>query len=130
MRRKLGMFCVVALIVGPLAASKQSDADILARIGAITAQRIQTVLPTPAAIAGPLAALRPGELLPNEERVRIRIHSDRVMEGTDVTVLSGAKGEIRLRGLVKTAAQRDRAGQLAADTIGVTQVVNEIAVPE
>lgn len=130
MRRKLGVICVVALILGPLAASKQSDADILARIGAVTAKRIHSELPNPAAIAGPLLALRPGDVLPEEELVRIRIHADQAMEGSDVTVLPGGKGEVKLRGLVRSAAQRDRAGQLASGTVGVTHVINEIAVPE
>ncbi|MCZ2343022.1 MAG: BON domain-containing protein [Bacteroidales bacterium] len=130
MRRKLGTLCVIVLIIGPLVASKPSDADILARIGAATAQRIRSELPNPVTIAGPFVALRPGDVLPEEELVRIRIHTDRTMEGTDITVLPGEKGEVKLRGIVTSPTQRDRAGQLASGTVGVTKVLNEIAVPE
>ena len=70
-------------------------------------------------------------VLPVEERVRVRIDADKGMDGAVVDVLPGAAaGEVKLRGVVDTPQQRKRAADLAAGTVGVDAVVNEIAVPE
>ena len=61
----------------------------------------------------------------------MRIDSDKQMNGARVNVLPGsAAGEVKLRGVVPTPAQRQRAVDLAGATVGVERVVNEIATPE
>lgn len=130
MRRTLGFMFVLALIVAPLAAGKRSDAAILARIGSVAATKIRAELPSASEAGGPLAAFRTTEFLPIEARVRIRIDTDQAMTGTQITVLALTPGEVKLRGLVTTAQQRQRAEQLAKETVGVKTVVNDLAVPE
>ena len=90
-------------------------------------------VPSLPSLPGPVGGAVDGvrRALPVEETVRIRIHSDKLMAGSNVTVLSGsAAGEVQLRGLVKDRSQWSRAAQLAGETAGVEKVINEIAVPE
>jgi BON domain-containing protein len=130
-KRILGVVLAVAIVGGALAGSKKSDADTLARVGEVVGQRVTASLPEASRVAGPLATFKPGDALPVEETVRIRIHADKMMAGADVTVAPGsAAGEVKLRGLVKDRGQWSRAAELAGETAGVEKVVNEIAVPE
>ena len=129
MRRRLEVLVSVLLIVGLLAVSRKADADILVRVGGLAGEKLRAELPDAATVAGPLVALRPGDALPIEEQVRVRIRSDKQMIGADVTVLSGPNGGVRLRGLVLSADQAHRAEVLALGTVGVTTVVNDLAVP-
>ena len=130
-KRIIGVVLAVAIVGGALAGSKKSDADTLARVGEVVGQRAKASLPEASRVAGPLAAFKPGDALPVEETVRIRIHADKMMAGTDVTVAPGsAVGEVKLRGLVRDRGQWSRAAELAGETAGVEKVVNEIAVPE
>ncbi|MGL4424495.1 MAG: BON domain-containing protein, partial [Gemmataceae bacterium] len=78
-----------------------------------------------------LAAFRAGDVLPVEERVRLRIQNDKAMAGTDVSVSATATaGEVRLRGIVQNDEQRQRAATLAEATAGVEKVFVELAIPE
>lgn len=58
-------------------------------------------------------------------RVKAALVKDPIVSAVDVSVES-FKGAVQLRGFVKTAAQRDRAVKIAAETPGVTQVINAI----
>ena len=129
--RALKVLVGVGVLAGGLAASKRTDAEIVAKVGATAAAKLRAAAPDPAALTAPLAGLRPGSALPVEERVRVRIAADKEMDGAAVEVKVGpAAGEVTLRGLVLTQAQRQRAGSLAEGTVGVAKVANEIAVPE
>ena len=130
-KRILGFVLAVGIVGGALAGSKKSDPDTLARVGEVVGQRVKASMPETSKVAGPLAAFKPGDALPVEETVRIRIHADKKMDGADVTVAPGAAaGEVKLRGVVQNRSQWSRAAELAAETAGVQKVVNEIAVPE
>lgn len=130
-KRILGIIFGLAIVGGAIAGSKKSDPDKLAQVGEIVGRKIKGALPEGSKVAGPLVAFKTGDLLPVEEKVRIRIRSDRRMDGAEVQVLhAGATGEVKLRGIVPTAALAARAQEIAADTVGVTKVINELAVPE
>jgi hypothetical protein len=130
-KRVLGVVAAVAIVGGALAGSKKSDPDTLARVGEVVGHRVKASLPEASKVAGPLAAFRPGDALPVEEKVRVRIRTDKAMAGADVTVAPGATaGEVRLRGVVQNRGQWSRAAELAGETAGVEKVVNELAVPE
>ena len=130
-KRILGFVLALGIVGGALAGSKKSDPDTLARVGEVVGQRVKASLPEASKVAGPLTAFKPGDALPVEEKVRMRIHTDKKMAGTDVTVAPGsATGEVKLRGLVRDRGQWSRAAELAGETAGVEKVVNEIAVPE
>lgn len=131
MARKLAVAVWIGLAVVWLAAGKRSDVDALARTGGAVAVSLKAVLPDASKVAGPFVAFKPGNVLPIEESVRVRIRTDKSMAGAEVTVLPGAVvGEVKLRGIVPTAQHRVRAIELAEATVGVERVVDEIAVPE
>ena len=105
-KRILGFVLALGIVGGALAGSKKSDPDTLARVGEVVGQRVKASLPEASKVAGPLTAFKPGDALPVEEKVRMRIHTDKKMAGTDVTVAPGsAAGEVKLRGLVKDRGQ-------------------------
>jgi hypothetical protein len=133
--KRLTQLVVVALVLGIVggvyATSKKGDMDVLAKVGHVVGVKAKGALPSSSHLAGPLTSVRLEGRLPLEERVQVRIRTDKRMEGTDVTVASGSvAGEVRLRGLVKEADQAQRAVKLAESTIGVSKVLDEIARPE
>jgi len=128
MRKSIAVLAFVTIIGGALAGSKQTDAEILTRIGRMTAKRVQAVMPDTSALAGPLVALAPPDLMPVADRVRVRVKTDQVMDGATVTVAATAAGVVTLRGEV-SAAQRLKAVELAQSTTGVTGVVNDLTEP-
>lgn len=130
-KRILGIIVLIGIVGGAVAGSKKTDPDILASVGAVVGKRVKTSLPDRSKLAGPLTAFKLGDRFPIEEQVRVRIHSDKSMNGESVDVSSGsASGEVRLRGIVSTAALQRRAVEIAEATVGVEKVINEIAVPE
>jgi hypothetical protein len=130
-KRVFGGLIAAAIVGGALAGSKKTDPDTLARVGEVVGAKVKTALPDSSAVSGPLVAFRPGDVLPVEEKVRLRIRTDKAMDGADVTVAAGsAAGEVRLRGVVRNPDQAQRAVRLAEGTVGVEKVVNELAVPE
>lgn len=130
-KRIAGVFIVLGIVGGAIGASKRSDADRLAQVGHVVAEKVKSSLPDASKVAGPLVAFKPGDALPVEEKVRTRIRTDKAMEGADVTVAAGTEpGEVRLRGVVQNRGQWSRAADLAKETVGVEKVVNELAVPE
>ena len=60
-------------------------------------------------------------------KVRYRLQWDRELDGQDITV-AVMEDKLQLTGKVATKEQKDRAGQLAEQTLGVTGVKNEIEV--
>lgn len=128
--RGVGVILFAGIVGGALAFSQKSDPDRLAAVGQVVAQKVGA-LPDAARVTGPLAALRVGDVLGVEERVRVRIRTDKRMAGAEVyAVPGGTAGEVRLRGLAANPDQARRAVLIAESTTGVEKVVNEIAVPE
>ena len=132
MRKSITVMAFLTIITGALAGSKQTDAEILTRIGRMTAKKVQAVMPNTSALAGPLVALTPPDMMPVADRVRVRIKTEKIMDGATVTVSAATTtaGDVTvtLRGEV-SAAQRLKAVELAQSTTGVTGVVNELSEP-
>jgi osmotically-inducible protein OsmY len=126
----VGAILCLGVLSGVLLGGKASDTEVLARVGRVSGAKVQAALPSASVIAGPFAAFEPGNALPVEEKVRLRIITDKAMAGAEVRVLPGATaGEVRLQGVVPTAGHRSRADALATETAGVTAVRNELATP-
>ena len=106
-----------------LPACHRQDGEKLVRIGQITTEKVREAAPsrTPFGDIAP-EATRLG-------RVRARLKGDVCFEKCPVQVTEDDDG-IRLRGTVPTREHADRAEQLARQTVGVTQVVNELTVRE
>jgi len=60
-------------------------------------------------------------------KVKSAFVSDEVVKAMQVDVTT-FKGNVQLSGFVDTAAQKERAGQVAAGVTGVTKVTNNITV--
>ncbi len=129
-RFSAGLMFLVVLIC-PLVAAKETDGPILAKVGKVAWERARDGLPNRAQLAAPLAALRAGDALPIEERVRFRVDMDQRLAGVRIDVWPGEKvGQVRLRGIVPSVEARTRIMGIAESTTGVESVVNELAVPE
>ena len=128
MQRTIVVLAFATIVGGALAASKKTDADILARVSRVASKKVTAVMPETASLAGPLAALTPADLMPVADRVRVRLRTDQQLDGALLTVVASG-GEVTLRGEVKTAAQRLRAVELAQSTTGVTKVTSELSEP-
>jgi osmotically-inducible protein OsmY len=61
-------------------------------------------------------------------RVYGRLHWDKALEGAALDIDVRDKQVVVLRGKVASAAAKQKAEQLAGDTIGVSSVVNELAI--
>ena len=109
---------------------KRSDADTLASVGKVIADKARAGLPERSPIAAPLTALKPSDKFPLAERVRARITNDKLMAGSEVDVVTGAEaGQVKLRGTAATLLAKTRAVQLALETVGVeTVTAEELAV--
>jgi hypothetical protein len=130
-KRVVILVLAVGVGVGLFLQCKKTDPDILARLGDVVGSKVKAALPEASKVAGPLVAFKPGDVLPIEEKVRMRIGMDKKMTGAAVIVAPGPEsGAIRLRGVVNHAEQAARAEQLALETVGVQSVVNELARPE
>ncbi|QEL13770.1 BON domain-containing protein [Limnoglobus roseus] len=129
--RFLSVSLFLFILVGTLALSRAEDLNILLKAGRKAKEQVGNALPDGQKLAGPLAAFRAGDALPVEERVRVRIQTDKGMTGSEVAVATTDKaGEVRLRGVVQTTGQKQRAVELANLTNGVEKVFEELAVPE
>lgn len=128
LRRVLAGIAFAAIVGGTLAAARTSDAEVLTRVGRTTAAKVMAAMPEREQVAGPLAKVQFGTLTGVDERVRVRLRTDAALDGARITVSADA-GVVKLGGKADTAAQRERAVQLAQTTTGVTKVDQEIAVP-
>jgi hypothetical protein len=129
-RTTAGILFLIVLI-SPLVLAKESDGPILARVGRKAWEKGRDSIPATLKRATPLAAFRAGDALPVEERVRLRIETDRAMAGIRVDVWPGeTDGTVKLRGIVPGLEWKTRAGEIARSTVGVDQVVNELAMTE
>jgi osmotically-inducible protein OsmY len=127
-RKVLAGVIFLAIVGGSLAASRKTDADVLTKVGHTAAAKVMGALPEREQVAGPLAKVQFGALTNADERVRARLRTDAGLEGAKITVAADG-GVVKLGGKAETAAQRERAVQLAQSTTGVTKVEQEIAVP-
>jgi hyperosmotically inducible protein len=62
------------------------------------------------------------------DRVYSRLHWEKALAGSVVEVVEDSAGVTVLRGTVTSAKARARAVELARNTVGVTQVVDELSV--
>jgi hypothetical protein len=121
----------LVILISPLVLAKETDGPIISRVSKLAWDKSRESIPARANILAPFAAFRAGDALPVEERVRIRIETDKQLEGIRVEVWPGEKtGVIKLRGVVPGQDWKNRAGSIASSTVGVDTVVNELAIPE
>jgi osmotically-inducible protein OsmY len=107
---------------------KASDGDKLRGASRAAAKRLRNAMPAELSLAAPVDALR--RELPSrpDEAVRERLASDKRFAGVEFKVT--AEGNVvTLRGVVPNANVKRLAVGVAKNTVGVDDVVDELAVP-
>jgi len=129
--RGFATIVLMAILATPLLFTRRGDVAILAEVGAVASVKIRAALPEISAIAGPLMPIRSIDLIPVDERVRLRLQTEQAIDGQKIQVLRGrTPGEIILRGQASTEKERQTAILLTQSTRGVTAVSSELAVAE
>ncbi|HKB02624.1 MAG TPA: BON domain-containing protein [Gemmataceae bacterium] len=114
---RTALFLGIAVLTG----CAREDGEKLARVGRRAGETLRDAAPA----RTPFGDLRP-EATPSD-RVRVRLRTDAALADQPIQVVEGPEG-LHLRGRVATREQADWAVKLARATVGVTRVVNEIAV--
>lgn len=63
-----------------------------------------------------------------QARVYARLHWDKMVQPATIDIEVEDAGVVVLKGSVSTTAAKDKARQLAQDTVGVTEVIDRLAV--
>jgi osmotically-inducible protein OsmY len=130
MRQFAAMLILIALFVVLVGTRFQaSDGDKLASVLRVAGVKISNAMPPAVNLASPIDALRKELPTRPEDAVRARLQSDKRLNSLNLTV--AAEGNtIKLRGVVPDSKIKKIAVNLAENTAGVEQVVDELAMPE
>jgi len=104
----------------------KSDVEHLTAIGRKVGERVDAMTPSDPALLQTWDTLS-GRGTP-AGRVRQRLQSDQVLTGCTINVETLSPGQVKLSGSVKEARQKLRAVELAKETIGVEEVVDELQI--
>jgi osmotically-inducible protein OsmY len=115
------MRIIFAIAVLGLAGCNREDGEKLVRVGRVVTEKVRDAAP---------ARTPFGDLAPDATpagKVRARIRTDSYLAELDIQVVEAEDG-LHLKGKVPSKEHSDRAGQLARDTVEVSNVVNELVV--
>lgn len=115
------MRTALVLALAIVAGCSRDDGEKLARVGRVAADKVRDAAPA----RTPFGELNP-ESTP-AARVRVRLRTDAALADQPIEVVEGPDG-LHLRGKVATQDQAEWAAKLARETVGVSAVVNELAV--
>jgi osmotically-inducible protein OsmY len=115
------MRIAIVLSLAALAGCSREDAQRLGRVGRVVGEKVRDAAPAKT----PLGEINP-EATP-AGRVRARLRTDATLAELSIQVVEESDG-LHLRGRVEKKEQSDRAGWLARETVGVTNVANELVV--
>lgn len=107
---------------------KASDGDKLAAVSRLTAAKVRGAMPPSVNVSAPVDALRKEMPTRTDEAVRARLAADKRFVGVEFKVTAEG-GVVTLRGVVPSADVKRLAAGVARNTIGVDEVVDELAVP-
>jgi len=116
-------WCVLVVV---LAGCNKQDAEHLESIGRKVGERVEAVTPSDPALTRAWDGLT-GRGSPTG-LVRQRLQSDQPLACTNIEVTSAAPGQVKLTGEVKETRQKLRAVELARETVGVKEVIDEVRV--
>lgn len=130
MRQFAAFMILIALFMVLVGARFQaSDGDKLAAVARIASLRLRNAMPPAINFASPVDALRKELPTRPDDAVRARFSADKRLTGLNITVVAEG-GTIKLRGVVPDTKTRKVVLNLAENTTGVEQVVDELAMPE
>jgi hyperosmotically inducible protein len=130
MRQFAAILILIALFMVLVGSRFQaSDGDKLAVVARLVGNKIRTAMPPAVNLATPVDALRKELPTRPEDAVKSRLASDKRLSGVNISTVADGN-TIRLRGVVPDAKTRKIAIEVAENTSGVEQVVDELAMPE
>lgn len=129
MRQLASVMILVALFLLLVGSKfKASDGDKLAAVSRLTAAKLRNALPPAVNVSAPVDALRKELPTRPDEAVRARLVADKRFAGVEFSIT--AEGNVvTLRGVVPNAQVKRLAAGVARNTVGVDDVVDELAVP-
>ncbi|AWM36308.1 BON domain protein [Gemmata obscuriglobus] len=129
MRQFASVMILVALFLLLVGSKfKASDGDKLAAVSRLTVAKLRNALPHGVNVSAPVDALRKELPTRADEAVRARLAADKRFVGVEFTVT--AEGNVvTLRGVVPNANVKRLAVGVARNTVGVDEVVDELAAP-
>jgi hyperosmotically inducible protein len=129
--RKFAAFLILIALFVVLVGSRfeASDGDKLASIAKIAGLKLRNALPQTVNLTNPIEALRKELPTRPEDAVRSRLTADKRLIGVNVTVTVEGTA-LKLRGVVPDIKTRKIVVGLAENTVGIEQVVDELAMPE
>ncbi len=107
---------------------KASDGDRLRAVSRMTVTKVQNAMPPAVNVIAPVDALRKELPTRPDDAVRARLAADKRFVGVEFKVTANG-GEVTLRGVVPNTDVKRLAVGVARNTIGVDDVVDELAVP-
>ncbi|MBA4189758.1 MAG: hypothetical protein C0467_17370 [Planctomycetaceae bacterium] len=127
--RQFVVFVVLVTLFVVLVGSqfRASDSDRLVTVARMVSAKLRESLPPTLNVIAPLDTLRRELPTRPEDAVRSRVAADRRLAGIDVTVI-GEGSVVKLRGVMPDAKAKRVALSLAENTVGVEQVVDELAI--
>jgi osmotically-inducible protein OsmY len=130
MRQFAAVLILVALFVLLVGSRFQaSDGDKLRAVSRLAVAKVRNAMPPAVSIAAPMDALRRELPTRPDDAVRARLAADKRFAGVEFNV-SAEGGVVTLRGVVPNADVKRLAVGVARNTVGVDEVVDELAVPE
>ncbi|MDY3555660.1 BON domain-containing protein [Gemmata sp. JC717] len=129
MRQFASVMILVALFLLLVGSKfKASDGDKLAAVSRLTVAKLRNALPPSVNVSAPVDALRKELPTRADEAVRARLAADKRFVGVEFTIT--AEGNVvTLRGVVPNAGVKRLAVGVARNTVGVDEVVDELAAP-
>jgi len=129
MRQFAAVLILVALFVVLIGSRfKASDGDRLAAVSRLTVTKVRNAMPPAVNVAAPVDALRKELPTKPDDAVRARLASDKRFVGIDFKVTAEG-ATVTLRGVVPNVGTKQKAVEVAENTVGVEKVVDELAVP-
>ena len=129
MRQFAAFLILVGLFVVLVGTQFQaSDGDKLTAVARLVSAKLRAALPPAVNVAAPVDALRKELPTRPDEVVRVRLASDKRFANLNLTVIFEGNA-VKLRGVVPDAKTRKLIVILVENTVGVEQVVDELAVP-
>lgn len=130
MRGRIGCFLIG--ILATTTGCEDPDREGIRKVGQLTHQRLRSTFPeVPLSCDGMREALRsggPGSAV--EVRVRTRLRSDKLLSELALEVRETEPGRVVLSGRVDGPQQKERALELARNTLDVEAVVDDLRIGE
>lgn len=129
MRQLAAVLILVALFLLLVGSRfKASDGDKLRAVSRLTVTKVQNAMPPAVNVIAPVDALRKELPTRPDDAVRARLAADKRFVGVEFKITADG-GAVTLRGVVPNADVKRLAIGVARNTVGVDEVIDELAVP-